>query len=95
MSAGLTRRLRRWTIEQFGDQAPFVLRQLEAHDPGAISQVPERILAAIAFVADRQSLPEALELARTDWRDLLVSAGLGDDDWPEVLNRVLDPDPGH
>lgn len=72
-----------------------MLRQLEAHDPGAISQVPERILAAIAFVADRQSLPEALELARTDWRDLLVSAGLGDDDWPEVLNRVLDPDPGH
>lgn len=90
MTAGLTRRLTRWTIEKFGDQAPFVLRQLEAHDPGFSSQVPERILAAIAIVAHRRSLPEALELARTDWRDLLVSAGLADDNWPDVLADVLD-----
>jgi hypothetical protein len=64
---------------------------LEVHDPGATSQVPERILTAIALVARRRSLPEALELARTDWRGLLVSAGLADDDWPEVMRAILEP----
>jgi len=92
MSAGLTQRLRRWTIQEFGEEAPFVLRQLEAHDPGATSQVPERLLTAIALVAKRRSLPEALELARTDWRNLLVSAGLAGEDWPEVLRAILDPE---
>ena len=28
-----------------------------------------------------------LALAITDWRDLLVGAGLADDDWREVLQR--------
>jgi len=28
---------------------------------------------------------EAFELAKIDWRDLLVAAGLENDDWPEVL----------
>lgn len=69
-----------------------MLRQLEAHDPGATSQVPERLLTAIALVAKRRSLPEALELARTDWRNLLVSAGLAGEDWPEVLRAILDPE---
>jgi hypothetical protein len=28
---------------------------------------------------------ESLELGKTDWRDLLVSAGLANDDWPSIL----------
>ena len=30
---------------------------------------------------------DALQLAKTDWRDLLVSAGLENDDWRSVLIR--------
>ena len=53
-------------------------------------------LAIIKLVCDpwRSRFPEparserfrdALDLARTDWRDLLVSAGLEHDNWPQVL----------
>jgi hypothetical protein len=30
---------------------------------------------------------ESLELAMTDWRDLLVSAGLANSDWQTILQR--------
>jgi len=35
-----------------------------------------------------EKFDDALELAKLDWRDLLVSAGLADADWPEVLRRA-------
>ncbi len=91
MTRGLTRRLEYWVTTEFGLEAPWALRQMQAHEPVATSQEPERILAGIAFVGRRRSLPEALELARIDWRDLLVAAGLADEDWPEVLRATLGP----
>lgn len=56
-------------------------------------QSHERILAAVVRLAvgrlDR--LDWALELAGTDWRDLLVAAGLADADWPARLSAWLGP----
>lgn len=51
----------------------------------------ERIQAAIILLADGnlRRLHEALDLAAADWRDLLVAAGLADEDWPGRLDREL------
>jgi hypothetical protein len=35
---------------------------------------------------------QRLELAGADWRDLLVGAGLGGEDWPRRLDAVLGRD---
>lgn len=44
----------------------------------------ERVQAAAVSLADREfgRLRQALDLAVSDWRDLLVAAGLADADWP-------------
>ena len=58
--------------------------------------VPETLMAPLAELAgayDRASRDRAfrrrLELAGIDWRDLLVGAGLGDEDWPRRLDEAL------
>lgn len=84
-----TARLTRWIEEQFAEQAPFVLRQLAAFDTESSGQASERLMTAIAIEARARGLPAALELARIDWRDVLVVAGLGNEDWPSVLDAVL------
>ncbi len=50
----------------------------------------DRILLGIIKVADGdlQRFREALQLAQTDWRDLLCAAGLEHQNWPEVLKRA-------
>lgn len=55
----------------------------------------ERVQAAIVLLAggDLGRLRQALDLAAVDWRDLLVAAGLADDDWPGRLDRELGPPP--
>ena len=35
-----------------------------------------------------QRFEAALQLSKTDWRDLLVSAGLAGEDWREELSRA-------
>jgi hypothetical protein len=54
----------------------------------------ERIRAAIVLLADGDlsHFREAVELAKTDWRDLLVAAGLAHADWPLRLDEALGPD---
>ena len=89
MAEPLTPRLTKWVEQQFGEEASFVLRQLGGFDTESTGQFSERLLAAIAIEARRRGLPAALELARIDWRDVLVVAGLGDEDWPTVLDHVL------
>lgn len=61
------------------------------YDPEMLAS--ERVQAAIVLLAhgDLARLRQALDLAATDWRDLLVAAGLADDDWPARLNRELGP----
>jgi hypothetical protein len=53
----------------------------------------ERVQAAIVMLAngDLGRLRQALDLAAADWRDVLVAAGLADDDWPARLVRELGP----
>lgn len=54
----------------------------------------ERAQAAIILLAGRDisRLHRALDLAAKDWRDLLVAAGLADEDFPDKLDRELGPD---
>ncbi|HEV2343083.1 MAG TPA: hypothetical protein VGS97_03250 [Actinocrinis sp.] len=53
----------------------------------------ERIRAAIVLLADGDlsRFRDAVELAKTDWRDLLVAAGLAHADWPSLLDEALGP----
>jgi hypothetical protein len=51
--------------------------------PDRTPEGEERIYAAILKIADRDvdRLLEAIDLAESDWRDVLVSAGFANDDW--------------
>jgi hypothetical protein len=53
----------------------------------------ERVCTAVTVLAagDVGRLRNAIESARTDWRDLLVAADLADDSWPAQLDRMLGP----
>jgi hypothetical protein len=55
----------------------------------------DRVHLAILLLAhgDFEKLARNLALAATDWRDVLVAAGLGNDDWPEVLRAAGFPVP--
>ncbi|HLQ39203.1 MAG TPA: hypothetical protein VK348_15440 [Planctomycetota bacterium] len=45
-------------------------------------------LACLRLAAgDLLQLRQSVAAAEIDWRDVLVSAGLGNADWPEVLRR--------
>lgn len=92
MEHSITPRLAKWVTDQFGAEATFLLHQLAGFGSDRHPLPSERLLAAIAFVADSDGLPAALDLARSDWRDVLVSAGLGNEDWPDVLDDILGPD---
>ena len=46
------------------------------------------VLAASGRVTD---LHDAIALAQIDWRDLLMNAGLANQDWPTKLDSVLGP----
>jgi hypothetical protein len=67
--------------------APEILRLLaEASDS-------ERVQAAIVFTASGnvEWLRAELDLARIDWRDVLMNGGLAHEDWPAILDRELGP----
>ncbi len=51
----------------------------------------ERVQAAIVLQAngDIARLRQMLDLASTDWRDLLIAAGLAEGDWPLRLDTAL------
>jgi hypothetical protein len=55
------------------------------------TQNRERVLAAVVLGAgaDEDVLLRLIELSRVDWRDVLVSGGLANADWPERLNQSL------
>jgi hypothetical protein len=54
-------------------------------------QDTERLLAAAVLIArgDVDRFRAAVRIARQDWRDLLVSGGLANEDWPRVLDEAL------
>lgn len=55
----------------------------------------DRVHLGILKLADGdfERFARALALAATDWRDLLINAGLADDDWREVLRSADFPVP--
>ncbi len=60
----------------------------------AAASESERIQAAVVFCGRGQldRLHDACELARLDWRNVLVGAGLADEDWQSLLDTELGPE---
>ncbi|CAN7459991.1 hypothetical protein [Knoellia sp. LjRoot47] len=88
----LTPRLRRRLEADFGTAARDMADELEVLPESIDSgQDPERIQAAVLLGArgSVRGFAEMVALARTDWRDVLVSAGLEHDDYARVLRRRL------
>jgi hypothetical protein len=91
-----SRRLERRVRSDFGAEASEVLTALldiPESLPLAEKQDPERLHAALVLPAEGRTSEFAnrLHLAQADWRDALVSAGLGDQDWPQRLEAELGP----
>ena len=59
--------------------------------PLAGSQDPERMQASLVLPAhgDFEAFIGFVRLAQTDWRDALVGSGLGNNDWPALLDYEL------
>lgn len=69
-----------------------LVRLAELDLPGIGSDVArERIHAAVVLLARGRwaAFEQQALLAQADWRDVLVSAGLADDDWPQRLDEQL------
>jgi hypothetical protein len=51
----------------------------------------ERVQAAIVIWAagDLSRFRDSLAVAQVDWRDVLVRAGLENEDWPAILDQQL------
>ncbi|TCC55310.1 hypothetical protein E0H73_35865 [Kribbella pittospori] len=56
----------------------------------------ERVQAAIVLAAqgDIRKIQWGIKEASIDWRDVLVSGGLADQDWAVILDRQLGPATG-
>lgn len=89
--------------EALGEEAADAISSLEAADLPLVKQgslAERRIhLAIVKLVCERWDAPpkepspgqrfrEALQLAQSDWRDLLVAAGLEHDNWRDVLRSA-------
>lgn len=81
-----------------------MLRRIRADfpEPGTAEEIArlvaaasesERVQAAIVLAAngDAKLLRYGADLARVDWRDVLVNGGLENDDWPTRLDVELGP----
>ena len=82
--------------------SPRLVRRIERDFPApgsadavidAVSDLGEgeRVQAAVVLWSDGDylRLREAIEVAKTDWRDALVRAGLENEDWPHLLVAAL------
>jgi hypothetical protein len=74
---------------------PAVLEALASLEEPARPRELARVQVAIVKLAggDRVRFAEALEQARSDWRDTLCAAGLENEDWPDVLRAAGYPVP--
>lgn len=89
----VTPRLARWVRATFANgTAGSVLNALRGLEADAIGQQDrERIQAALVIRSggDWKHFEGMLHLVRMDWRDALMAADLGNDDWPHRLAAVL------
>ena len=91
---GLTPRLVRRIQSEFPEEeAALVMDALGEARLASTEPLGERVLAGIVLLSqgDLTRFEESLRLAQTDWRDLLVAAGLADEDWPVRLDSLLGP----
>lgn len=89
-------RLTRWINNQFPEgSAERVLAELRELPEQVIGrQDPERIHAALVIrtAGDWYRFQQYVALAKSDWRDALMGADLGHDDWPTRLDALLGTD---
>lgn len=93
-----TSRLRRRIDETFdASDVPRVVAALDALAGLPGPGVGERVQAAIVMLSegDMERFEQELDLATTDWRDVLMAAGLAGQDWPGHLERYLGPNDRH
>lgn len=85
--------LRHRVEADFPQHTDTVLDRLQSLDPLVTQsgQNPERMFAAVVRLAQGRldRLDHVVQLARSDWRDLLVGAGFGDENWPEQMSAWL------
>jgi hypothetical protein len=89
----ISTRVTRWVFKNFDDgSADQVLAELRALPSELIGgQDTERIQAALVLGGSWSDFQLRLITARADWRDLLMGAGLGHQDWRARLDEVLGP----
>jgi len=90
-STNVTPRIARFVEANF-DDAALVLDALRDWKISYEDELPgERLTAAVVLFADGslEGVDEAFALAETDWRDLLVAAGVAHADYEDVLRRRL------
>ncbi|HWL37334.1 MAG TPA: hypothetical protein VNQ77_14215 [Frankiaceae bacterium] len=87
----VSERLAAWVVQTFpAGAAERVLEELrQVHDGNA----SERLQASLVIRTngDWDAFQYQLRVVAQDWRDALVNAGVGDGDWPHVLDGVLGP----
>src|SRR5947209_19613255 len=94
MGNGVSDRVRAAVVSGFdpGSVEP-VLGRLQELDLPLIESAEgrERVQAALLVIAagNSSSFERAAALAEVDWRDVLVAAGLANEDWPERLDQQL------
>lgn len=88
-------RLAEYVRRSFSDgDSRILLHAIEILDTEYIdNQGEERIGLAMAILVGRGIDPDkVLGSAQRDWRDLLMGAGLADEDWETVMSAYLEPD---
>lgn len=95
--AETSERVRRRVSSDFPHHAGLVAEALanfardmlpsEAADSAPVERL--QVAAVLHARGDLRQLQDAIALGRTDWRDLLVGAGLADEDWPARLAAEL------
>lgn len=91
-SARIARRVRA-DLGADADEALRLLADLPETLPLGAGLDPDRVHGALVLAAggDLARLREAVELARTDWRDALVAGGLAHTGWEQRLDAELGP----
>jgi len=86
-------RLRRQVERDFPGGSDEVERRLTTVESSPSPHGRERLQAAVVFLAagDVAKLRDAIALSQLDWRDVLVAAGLADENWRSVLDARLGP----
>jgi hypothetical protein len=92
---GVKKRLTVQVVRDFGPMADAVLRRLDELDlPFAEDMDPaalEGVQTSSSGPARRERVERLCSLAEIDWRDVLVAAGLADENWRDRIDEALWP----